>query len=184
MSVKTWSMMAFAVVLLSSGGQAAFANPVDYNFSATLTNSEGSVTGTFTYDSGSITNFSFVLPPSLPNPVSGSTRTLDTSDGTEGDLGPNQFRFYAGLFANPYFTLMDLYFTSVAGVLQFDPTSGGIVQRSNVTGNPVFFGLFADGAASPVNATPLPAALPLFASGIGALGLFGWRRRRKAALAA
>ena len=28
--------------------------------------------------------------------------------------------------------------------------------------------------------TPLPAALPLFASGLGALGLFGWRRKRKA----
>jgi hypothetical protein len=34
--------------------------------------------------------------------------------------------------------------------------------------------------------TPLPAALPLFASGLSALGLFGWRRKRKnaAALAA
>jgi hypothetical protein len=30
-------------------------------------------------------------------------------------------------------------------------------------------------------ATPLPAALPLFAAGLGALGLLGWRRRRKAA---
>jgi hypothetical protein len=29
--------------------------------------------------------------------------------------------------------------------------------------------------------TPLPAALPLFASGLGALGLFGWRRKRKTA---
>lgn len=28
--------------------------------------------------------------------------------------------------------------------------------------------------------TPLPAALPLFASGLGALGFFGWRRQRKA----
>jgi len=28
--------------------------------------------------------------------------------------------------------------------------------------------------------TPLPAALPLFATGIGALGLIGWRRKRKA----
>jgi hypothetical protein len=27
--------------------------------------------------------------------------------------------------------------------------------------------------------TPLPAALPLFASGLGALGLYGWRRKRK-----
>ena len=29
-------------------------------------------------------------------------------------------------------------------------------------------------------ATPIPAALPLFASGLGALGLAGWRRKRKA----
>jgi hypothetical protein len=28
-------------------------------------------------------------------------------------------------------------------------------------------------------ATPLPAALPLFATGIGGLGLLGWRRKRK-----
>jgi hypothetical protein len=27
---------------------------------------------------------------------------------------------------------------------------------------------------------PLPAALPLFATGIGGLGLLGWRRKRKA----
>ena len=31
--------------------------------------------------------------------------------------------------------------------------------------------------------TPLPAALPLFASGLGALGLLGWRRKRKNAAA-
>jgi hypothetical protein len=30
-----------------------------------------------------------------------------------------------------------------------------------------------------VAATPLPAALPLFATGLGGLGLLGWRRRRK-----
>ncbi len=30
-----------------------------------------------------------------------------------------------------------------------------------------------------VSATPLPAALPLFAGGLGAMGLLGWRRKRK-----
>ena len=29
-------------------------------------------------------------------------------------------------------------------------------------------------------ATPLPGALPLFATGLGVLGLLGWRRKRKA----
>jgi hypothetical protein len=29
-------------------------------------------------------------------------------------------------------------------------------------------------------AAPLPAALPLFATGLGGLGLLGWRRKRKA----
>jgi hypothetical protein len=32
-----------------------------------------------------------------------------------------------------------------------------------------------------VNDVPLPAALPLFATGLGALGLLGWRRKKKTA---
>jgi hypothetical protein len=38
-----------------------------------------------------------------------------------------------------------------------------------------------DITTSSVVTTPLPAALPLFATGLGALGLLGWRRKRKAA---
>ena len=34
---------------------------------------------------------------------------------------------------------------------------------------------------SQLSETPLPAALPLFATGLGALGLLGWRSKRKAA---
>jgi hypothetical protein len=45
--------------------------------------------------------------------------------------------------------------------------------EEETTGGPMTF--------SPVSpATPLPAALPLFATGLGALGLLGWRRKRKA----
>jgi hypothetical protein len=36
----------------------------------------------------------------------------------------------------------------------------------------------------PPSAVPLPGALPLFATGLGALGLLGWRRKRKAQAAA
>ena len=41
-----------------------------------------------------------------------------------------------------------------------------------------------DITANDPTATPLPAALPLFAGGLGALGLLGWRRKRKAQVAA
>ena len=37
------------------------------------------------------------------------------------------------------------------------------------------------GTLADPSTTPLPAALPLFASGLGALGLLGWRRKKKAA---
>jgi len=36
-------------------------------------------------------------------------------------------------------------------------------------------------AEEAVSSTPLPAGLPLFVSGVGVLGLFGWRRKRNAA---
>jgi CHRD domain len=43
---------------------------------------------------------------------------------------------------------------------------------------------FPGGEISGFLVTPLPAALPLFATGLGALGLLGWRRKRKAQAAA
>jgi hypothetical protein len=42
------------------------------------------------------------------------------------------------------------------------------------------FGNATFSAVVPSSVTPLPAALPLFATGIGGLGLLGWRRKRKA----
>jgi len=41
--------------------------------------------------------------------------------------------------------------------------------------------VFTEGLVSA--AIPLPAALPLFATGLGALGLLGWRKKRKSAAA-
>jgi uncharacterized protein (TIGR03118 family) len=38
----------------------------------------------------------------------------------------------------------------------------------------------ADGLFGALAPTPLPTALPLFATGLGGLGLLGWRRKRKA----
>ena len=43
------------------------------------------------------------------------------------------------------------------------------------------YSFFIDNVTYDAAATPAPAALPLFSTGLGALGLLGWLRRRKAA---
>jgi hypothetical protein len=43
--------------------------------------------------------------------------------------------------------------------------------------------IYSPGVFSASASTPLPAALPLFATGVGAMGLLGWRRKRKSAAA-
>jgi hypothetical protein len=48
----------------------------------------------------------------------------------------------------------------------------GTVSLSSVPGDAII-------QASLVPSVPLPSALPLFATGLGALGLLGWRRKRK-----
>ena len=66
--------------------------------------------------------------------------------------------------------------------------NGGMVNLANSTflNNSASFGNDIYNNGGTVAVTPLPAALPLFATGLGALGLLGWRRKRKnaAALAA
>lgn len=65
------------------------------------------------------------------------------------------------------------------GVALFNLAPGITVDApdSFVTNN-----IFAPPGA--VGVTPVPAALPLFATGLGALGLLGWRRKKKAAVLA
>ena len=70
------------------------------------------------------------------------------------------------------------------GLWSLDFGTGG----SNGSPNTLYFTDGIDGEThglfGAIEATPLPAALPLFATGLGAMGLFGWRRKRKNAIAA
>jgi hypothetical protein len=64
------------------------------------------------------------------------------------------------------------FFASLTGF------SGSTIDDGSLTKNGAPFSASVSGSISPT-ATPIPAALPLFATGIGGLGLLGWRRKRK-----
>jgi uncharacterized protein (TIGR03118 family) len=97
--------------------------------------------------------------------------------------------------------------SSVAsGINAFDPNTGAfkgtiLIDIGSNTGAALWALIFGNGAAggdpntlyfsdglngevnglfASIQAIPIPAALPLFASGLGGLGLLAWRRKRKA----
>jgi hypothetical protein len=59
-------------------------------------------------------------------------------------------------------------------IYTLNPSNGAATFLSNVSGTSSFFWGIA-----PDTVTPLPSALPLFATGLGGLGLLGWHRKRK-----
>ena len=66
--------------------------------------------------------------------------------------------------------------TGVLGEYWLNNYSGGVIPNAGGSGfiaSPYEMRVLA-------STVPLPAALPLFASGLGAMGLLGWRRKRKA----
>ena len=65
----------------------------------------------------------------------------------------------------------------------WESTVNTAIMASLSPGSPWLPGSYFLAVDPPGVATPLPAALPLFAGGLGALGLLGWRRKRKAAAA-
>src|SRR5262249_36840902 len=56
--------------------------------------------------------------------------------------------------------------------------TGSTFRFEKARHNNSFYVSALDYTIDPPVVTPIPAALPLFASGLGALGLLGWRRKR------
>jgi hypothetical protein len=66
-----------------------------------------------------------------------------------------------------------------AGVGNAPLSRSGSYGSSSFDPDPLYVGILSDVVAS--SATPLPATLPLFTTGMGILGFFGWRKRKAAA---
>jgi hypothetical protein len=66
--------------------------------------------------------------------------------------------------------------TDPIGIITVTLDAGANFENLDLEGSSAFL------SVAPTT-TPLPAALPLFATGLGALGLLGWRRKRKHAAA-
>jgi len=64
---------------------------------------------------------------------------------------------------------------SDAGTFTVEASTSNGVGLPPITSNDVTVTVVPE-----VTQTPLPAALPLFATGLGGLGLLGWRRKQKA----
>jgi hypothetical protein len=116
-------------------------------------------------------------------------------------LGNSFVSLDAGLFKNQQFNIGSLHSADItklsfsstgaltdigASIKISSPADTLIYQTSGLTylfenpdGHSLQSGTYSASAPS-VSATPLPAALPLYATGLGVLALLRWRRKRKA----
>lgn len=154
----------FAIGLWSGAGGAPLAT-------ATVTNSSTIVSSTWSSGQWLFTD--------LASPV-----VLDPGQYVVGAFGNFQFGVLAR--AGGSLTVQTPSFLTFQGGAFVNGQSLMFPSTWNIGSyvNPAYFGpnlLFADIAAP--GDTPIPGALPLFASGLGGLGLLTWRRKRKNAAA-
>jgi hypothetical protein len=128
--------------------------------------SAGGLAGTISIDTtaGTVTSVDLTFPGMSEVTVI-QNQSESSSIASLTAAGPN-----SAVFDVNFVFLPDGLVGYSGGTISYFLTESGIASSSGV------------GSLSPaVSATPLPAALPLFAGGLGALGLLGWRRKRKAA---
>lgn len=153
--------LALASVFLGSEAKAATSYSIAYT-----TDTLCSGVGSFTYDGTAVTAFSTTFNScgtlnstfdSLVNFISFDPTTLELNGSTSG-LTSNSQSAVLAIF------LTQFGFTRPFGLL--------LENRPESTVR----GTYLISTIAPI---PAPAALPLLATGLGALGVLGWRRKRK-----
>jgi len=147
--------------------------PVSYTigYNTPITNNSGADIGVVT------ARFSFGDAVTLT--INGITKTYGPDPDPAISTGVSIPYYYA---PSPLLQPADLWVTLI-DLNDFSVAGGASINSLVVTGSPELDLIRVAGLipSSSPSETPLPAALPLFASGLGALGLFGWRRKKRAA---
>jgi hypothetical protein len=168
------------------------------------------ISGTFSYNSAGVVNvntnghthnYSYGAPLTITATINGFSQTV-TAD-TSHDIYNSQITS----LENAYQGITEFFVYAVSGANNIEVTSYcvtahcaklmsnihdiGSVNFAGIPGDTGgYFADFQDGTGfyfnttsmQAANETPLPAALPLFATGLGVMGLLGWRRKRKSSL--
>ena len=160
------------------------ADPSGPNFSASWTFSYGAIVGTVssaTLQIGLLDGDSAASGNQVASyTIGGIDITALLNTVMEATPGANsKENYYQITLPASTFSLLALGGPTVSLTLQGPGL--GVLGETNFNGAALDFSTITINSSDAVGATPLPATLPLFATGLGASGLFGWRRKKKAA---
>ena len=177
-------MPSFVRIAALSVGLYALATAAPASAFTITFDEAGSCTGCtgFAYTTDPSGTFSGkVLIYDLPSAVTFGQANIQDSNGTISDtlyFFPNQQGLSTEMIFYSYDTnglLADVGTTDLFPTAPIGATEDASGHFTYVAGANTYNGV------SGVSAVPLPAALPLFATGLAGLGLLGWRRKKKAA---
>jgi PEP-CTERM motif-containing protein len=153
-----------------------YTQPADFTLPAGFTNASLNITSFAVDDRG-------VLQLNGSNIA--STGIFCSSPPCAGNMvftaGGNNDPFTFQNAQNTGFTITSGFVTGPNTLrLIVNDTGDGIFGNLNPNSQPTSAFLSGTVTFNVVSTVPLPGTLPLFATGLGALGLLGWRRKRKA----
>ena len=177
MKTKLLGLLAILPLLgLSPANAVEFTYAVDYMIGGdTVTGSITTTCDNCILSTADVSSWNFSVP-ALSLSMSGTAPTVASGDL---DVTPSAIIWSPG-------GLITFFFDGPNGCIDFDGLACGgsspfaydadALSRNNGA----FIRSFAPGALAIATATPLPAALPMFGTVLGVVGLLGWRTKRKA----
>ena len=185
-AVLTGLTMLVGGAEISQANAATASQDIGFNFTNSGT---GSVTDLLSFSGfntalGTLKGVSFGLISNITNTLGFVSAAVDVNSATELLLGSTSsvgaFNFGPVSGLNSVDGATTTFYSSAFGVNLVLTNCTSCEFSSSTWDPPSPDGLTVTYTYTPaISATPLPAALPLFATGLAGLGFTAWRRRRK-----